>query len=317
MLGRLLSAVAPPAPAAAAPTLDPDDVTACLKRTFSSPSYKPPLLPAVALEVMQLSQRPNIPFEEVVRVLSRDPVLAGRVLSLAQTAAYAGRSPIQTLPQAVVRLGLKTMRDVVLEASLHLKVFRVPGFEAPVQRLARHSVAVAHVMRAVCRRIRVESEFAFLVGLLHDVGFAASYLALAESPSLRGLPIEPLAPVLDAVHEEASGLLTRLWKLPEAIHQVVACHHDVMVDGKAEPLNAALIVAEQLAWEAGAGVEPPPEDADPRSLATPEPPLDGLDVNWIARVNEARALLRLDDLQLGAARAEAFEIVKALEASAK
>jgi hypothetical protein len=75
--------------------------------------------------------------------------------------------------------------------------------------------------QAVCRRTRVETEFAFLCGLIHDVGFAASLLALANDPHWSRSTFEELAPVLDEVHEEASGVLARLWRLPEPLQRLV------------------------------------------------------------------------------------------------
>jgi len=287
--------------------LDPVEVTSRVQKTFAAPGYRPPMLPAVALDLVEMSQKTDVDFERVVRLLEKDPVLAAKVLSIAQSAAYATRTPILSLRTAVVRLGLKTLRDIVLEAALHLKVFRVPGFEPAMARLARHSTASAHVIRAICRRTRVETEYAFLCGLLHDVGFAAALLALSGDPQLGRAPFEALAPVLDDVHDEASGLLARLWKLPAEVQRVVASHHDLGKDP--EPVSAALVVAEQLVWEAGAGIEPPPPDANPMSLATPEPPSEGVDVNWTGMVEQARRALGMDDLAFGAARAEAFALV--------
>jgi HD-like signal output (HDOD) protein len=289
--------------------LDGAEVKRLLRQLLSSPGYRPPVLPQVAVELVQLSQRPSVQFEEVVKLLAQDPVLAARTLSIAQSAAYAARSPILSLHQATVRLGLKGMRDLVLEAALHLKVFRAPGYEQAMERLARHSAATAHVVRAVCRRTRVDAEYAFLCGLLHDVGFAVGLLALAAEGRWRGAGFEALAPVLDEVHEEAAGIVTRLWKLPEAIQGVVARHHQVVVDGRAQPVHAALVVAEQLCWEAGCGMLPPPEDADPMAMTMAEPPLEGLDANWTGLVEEARKALGLDELALCAARAEAFELL--------
>jgi len=292
--------------------LDRHDVVRKLQETFSSPSYRPPMLPQVAMEVMALSQKPGATFEELVALLQKDAVLAARVLSVAQSASFVGRSPVQTLQQASVRLGLRAMRDLVLEAALNMKIFRVPGYDAAMERLARHSAAVAHVVRAVCRRTRIEAEFAFLCGLLHDVGFPASLLALSADPEWRSASFEELAPVLDEVHEEASGVLARLWKLPENIQRIVATHHELAPGGKVEPVNAALIVAEHLVWEAGAGHSPPPPDADPFARGLKEPQLDAVDVNWTGVVEEACRLLGMDELILGAARVEAFQIVRGL-----
>jgi len=292
--------------------IDPDDVKHLLRDLLVSPSYRPPLLPQVASELMQLSQRANVQFEEVVKLLERDPVLAARTLSIAQSAFYATRSPVTSLNQAAVRLGLKTLRELVLEAALHLRVFRVPGMEKPMERLSRHSTATAHVVRAICRRTALDAEYAFLIGLLHDVGFAGCLLALAEDPYWKGITFEQFAPVLDELHEEASALLTRMWKLPDPIQQSVAHHHDVVVGGKPQPINAALILAEQLCWEAGLGMLPPPEDADPYAMAMPEPPLEGIDANWTGVVQEAAKALKMDELAVCAARAEAFDLLEKL-----
>ncbi len=297
---------------AATASIPRDELISRLQRAFASPGYKPPLLPAAAVEVLQLAQGAEVTFERVVTVLERDPVLTARVVSVAQSAAYSGRSPIQTLPQAAVRLGVKGMRDLVLQAALDLKVFRAPGHDQAMARLAHHSSATAHVVRAVCRRTGIEAEHAFLCGLLHDVGFAAATLVLAEDPALRRTPFEQLAPSIDEAHVEASALLTRAWDLHASIQQLVSTHHEVKVRGKPEPLNAALIVAEQLVWEAGAGMEPPPAGADPRSPRMPEAPLDGLDANWSGLVEDARAALGMDMLALCALRVEAFEAVRQL-----
>jgi len=292
--------------------MDPIALTSTLQNTLSSPSYRPPTLPVVATEVMKLASRPEAKFAELVDVLQRDPVLAARVLSIAQSAMYASRSPAVSLHQAAVRLGLKMLRDIVFEAALQAKLFRAPGFDGLMARLYRHSTATAHVTRAMCRRTLVNAEYAFLCGLLHDMGIAAALLVVADRPEWRRLPLERLAPALDAVHVDASGLLARQWKLPDAIQQVVANHHQVVVDDKPRQVNAALIIAEQLCWEAGAGMLPPPDDAHPGSVATPEPPVEGLDVNWSDTFQEAREVLKLGDAALCVARAEAFELVAGL-----
>jgi len=292
--------------------LDPVTLTEDLQRTFASPSYRPPTLPDVAMEVMELTSRADVKLLELAVLLQRDPVLAARVLSISQSAAYALRSPPVTLQQAVVRLGLETLREIVVVAALSERVFQVSGHEPFVGRLALHSTATAHVLRLLLRQLRIEAAHGFMCGLLHDIGFGAGLLAAMERVEWRRLPAQQLERVLDAVHVDASGIVARLWKLPEPIQQVLASHHEIAVDGKPLPLNAALIVAEQLCWEAGAGMLPAPDYVDPTWRETPDPPLEGLDVNWPDKVSEARALLHIDEGALATARERAFAVVASL-----
>jgi HD-like signal output (HDOD) protein len=129
----------------ALPRSDRSSLHVSLLRLFASPAYEP----AVALEIVRLSQRADISFDHVGSVLERDPVLAAKVLSLALSAPFASRSPILSLKQAMVRLGLRELRDLVLEAALHLRVFRAPGYDALMARLSLHSTTTAYLTRAL------------------------------------------------------------------------------------------------------------------------------------------------------------------------
>ena len=79
-----------------------------------------------------------------------------------------------------------------------------------------------------------------------------------------------------------------------------------------QPVNAALIVAEQLCWEAGAGILEAPEGAAPTADGLHEQPLDGLDTSWPSVVKEALGIVRLDAEALRAARVAAFDAVASL-----
>lgn len=274
-----------------------------LLRLFASPTYQPPVLPSVALQILDLAHRTDATFEDVVSVLERDPILAAKVLSIAQSAIYAPRSPILSLKHATVRLGMKTIRDMVLEASLHLRVFRAPGYDAAMERLARHSTATAYLMRAVCRRTAIESDYAFSCGLLHDVGIAACLIALADDSRGEAVPFEVLGAAVDEVHEDASGLVTRLWGLPAEIQRVTSTHHRLEVGGTPQPVNAALIVAEHLALELDAGVAPAGRAGHPAPDANPQELFEA-----------ACAALCLEDRGVEAIRADAREIMGALSA---
>ncbi len=294
----------------------PSKLASALQEALAAPGYRPPMLPAVALEVMELSRQGDVDLAEVVRLLERDPVLAGRLLALAQSAQYVSRSPVMTLRQAAVRLGLEALTQLVLQAALALRIFKPAGFAWFGRRVNRHSTAVAHITRDLCRRAGLPGEHAFTVGLLHDIGITAALQLAAETPAWRELPLEALAPAVDAVHAGASGQLARAWGLPEPIPTFLAQHHQPMATDLPQPIHAALTVAEQLSWEAGAGLLDPPPGASPVAAALAEPPLDGLDTSWPGVVRDALGILRLGPAQVAAARLHAFDVVEGLDAEA-
>src|ERR1035437_715688 len=66
-------------------------VSGGLRAIFGSPGYKPPILPSVALEIHDLSCRPDIDTEKLVALLERDPMLAAHVLRVANSPIFRGR----------------------------------------------------------------------------------------------------------------------------------------------------------------------------------------------------------------------------------
>lgn len=228
-----------------------------LRAIFASESYRPPVLPAVALEVHALTQRPDVSLGDLVGLLERDPMLAADVLRIAQSPAFATRVPPRSLSDAVMRLGVRQVRDVVWTVALNGRVFRAPGYDAILESLQRHSTVTARIATLVAQRTSISSEYAYLCGLLHDIGMVASLIALAERDrSKRAAPSAAspnLGQELEAVHEEAGETVARLWSLPMDVTLVIGHHHDPRIQGFCHPLAAVVCVAQTIATELGAG----------------------------------------------------------------
>ena len=197
-----------------------------LFRTFEDPTYKPPPLPAVALELTALTAKPDINVDEVVRLLERDQMLAGAVMRLVGSPIHAGRGPVRSLTDAVMRLGIRTVRDSVFDTALKKSVFSVHGDYAEIMtRIGRHGTATAYLARVVCRHARVVEDQAFLGALLHDVGFAALLLSVMRKKEKDPPSLLELWPEIDALHEQASKAVTKLWGLSNELSLIVANHH--------------------------------------------------------------------------------------------
>lgn len=238
-------------------SLDAAAVAERIRTTFASPSFQAPMLPAVAIEVLALSQAADVTALKLARLLERDALLTGEVLRLARSAQFTSSSPVRTLNEAIVRLGIKALRNRVMEASLQRMVFRAEGFAPALDAVRRHATVVAHLCRSAARYTSVDAEFAFLVGLLHDVGIAAAMVALAAG--LKRGEARALSAVqwmaLEQVHEEASGWLAKRWQLPPEVTLAVEAHHASLGHkSRAHPVVGVLTVAERLAQEQGHGL---------------------------------------------------------------
>jgi HD-like signal output (HDOD) protein len=146
------------------------------------------------------------------------------------------------------------------------------------------------------------SEYAFLCGLLHDVGIAAVLIVLGEQKRTQaGFEPATLAMALQQCHQEASAVVSGLWKLPADVTLVLAHHHDVMIDGRAHPLAAVVALAEDLTRDVGLGIMIDGHDCDVTSDQV---------------LAHARNALGFDSARMEKLRQEAKKLLSTLERGA-
>ncbi|HEX4351469.1 MAG TPA: HDOD domain-containing protein [Polyangiales bacterium] len=269
------------------------ELKSTLLNIFRSPQYKPPVLPAVALEITSLTRRSNASYEDVVKVLVKDPLLVANILKLAQSPIYGGRQRAQSLGDALNRLGLNTLRDMVWQVAVGLRIFRGQAYASTMERLQLHSTFTAHAARLVAVKAGVAAEHAFLCGLLHDVGWSGALVAVSERvASPPDLPT--LYRVIDRLHEEVAGAMGALWSLSPEIVEVIAHHHELDFSETSSSLVSVLCIAEQLADEFDFGIEA-------RAISPEDPRVDE---HLVGRFEQSVARLKLepklDELRTGA-----------------
>jgi len=130
--------------------------------------YNLPAMPVVAAKVLETLQSPEYTAESLAKLIACDPVLAGRLLGMANSAFYGVRREVKSLARAVVILGENALRSLVLTASLKT-VNRQPG---PIQkRLWENSVGCALGAQLVAQVFHSATpEDAFLGGLFRHIG---------------------------------------------------------------------------------------------------------------------------------------------------
>jgi len=185
-----------------------------------------PTMPAVVTRVLELLRDPDAGMKEVAALLEKDPVLAARTLRMATSAAFAAGSKKVTLQEALARLGTKSLKSLLVEASTQkLFVSRNSQINQQLRSLWEHSVAVGMLARDVLALTGgTDSESAYLAGLLHDVGkpIVATVLLelerqLTEVYQKNWIDSGEWLDVIGKVHRAVGVALVEKWQLPGAI----------------------------------------------------------------------------------------------------
>ncbi len=298
--------------------MDEDEMVAKLLSCLEAPDYQPPTLPSVALELMSLSQQPEVEIADVIGLLEQDTMITGRILKLVQSPVYSGAAKIESLNDALMRLGLRTLRDLVMEIAMTLKVFKSADYQDTMDFLRRHATMSAHISKIVCKYTPIEGEFAFMAGLLHDVGIAGTLLALSDRKGKRETPPDPIAiwPAVHRVHERAGELMAEHWQLPADLKLCISNHHQVLIQGHAHPLAATACVADDMAHDLGFGVIPKEGEAVEAMTELERDCVSahtGVDRSGAKTLEQAREALQLDDAQIALVRNDAVDLIEKFE----
>lgn len=194
----------------------------------SSADTSVPMLPASAREIVNLAMDPDISVAQIVAAISKDPVLATRVVQLANSASLGASREVSSIHDAVVRVGTGLVRSVMTSTCLNALSGdpHVYGSRGPT--CVEHGLGTAYVAWLIGSHAGEQPAEAFLYGLLHDVG-KLLLLKLARESTRYGVAPptgDELVEILAEQHEYAGGCLMRKWGLPERLHDAVIWHHD-------------------------------------------------------------------------------------------
>ena len=133
-----------------------------------------PSLSTTATKVLETCNNPQASPNDLNRLIALDPVLAGQVLRLINSAYYSLRHPVSSLTRAIIMLGVNTVKNLVLSFAIlqQLPMAKPFGTLSPVS-FWEHSVAVGVIAKWLAEFTGVhlkDQEDYFVGGLLHDLG---------------------------------------------------------------------------------------------------------------------------------------------------
>jgi len=192
---------------------------------------------------LRISRDDRLDFGQLAAVIGRDPALAAKVVSAANSALFAVRQEIRTIRHALAVLGVDVVRTLVLTFSLVNELKEEQ--DGPLASCWTRAVYSSVSARCLCEvRHKGLREEAFVAGLLQDIGIMA--LARAFGPeyqvlcSLTNMTHEELSSAeresFGSDHAEIGAWLLERWALPARIVDYVRSSHLVHpTDGWDEP----------------------------------------------------------------------------------
>jgi HD-like signal output (HDOD) protein len=215
------------------------------------------MLPAIAIQALEIAKDPDCAITEFTAVVERDVKLAADILGMANSALYSPGRPIVNLHQSVVRLGFRQCKNLILSTSMTSLMKKITlGEEWIREVLWRHGFLTAmlaiNVNRCVGAGFQGEE---FAAGLIHDFGrtlFAVCLpdqftkidpLEFVEGPSL--LPDELEA--CGTNHCEVGAWFAQINRLPTELQEVIRFHHDPTLALRHRRLVALTAVCDHMA----------------------------------------------------------------------
>ena len=104
----------------------------------------PKVLPFVAKRALEIVGDENVSIAEICHVIEKDQTITTSVLKIANSAFYGLRSEVTSIRQAVMVLGLKALRNIVLAVSTKLQYKK---FGITEQLMWEHSIGAALAAR--------------------------------------------------------------------------------------------------------------------------------------------------------------------------
>lgn len=222
------------------PASPPTSMAAIVDRTKSLYT-----LPAVAMEVVQLTSNPQVDTTALKNCIENDPALTAKILKVVNSSLFGLSREVKDLNQALALLGTKPLKLLVLGFSLPEELFAGVAREQ-LTWYWKSSLVRAVAARELCQKYwHKDGDEAFLAGLLQDIGvlvlldqlrvpYAQFLNRVLENRTNLG---EKEVQSLGFDHQGLTAALLQRWNLPELLVQAISSdHRGLAVIKKGDPV---------------------------------------------------------------------------------
>jgi len=190
-------------------------------------------MPAIALKIIELVQEDEVDVDKIAETISLDPALSSKMLRTVNSSFYGLPKTVGSVHQAVVVLGLNSVKTLALGFSLVNNLTGAGGEGFDHISFWRRSLYSATAAKQLCEKLNiVQAEEVFMSSLLQDVGVLAlaqvlegSYASLMKTTGGDHRLLSKAERMqIGGDHTEIGAALAESWSLPPLLVESIRLH---------------------------------------------------------------------------------------------
>ena len=195
-----------------------------------------PSMPAIYTEIVEEMQSEDPSIKKVGEIIARDASMTAKILQVVNSVFFGLSRKINSTQQAVMLLGLETIKSLVLSVKIFSEFSRKKFSWFNIDELFNHSMSVSCYAQAIVKNEKMDRDLvsnSLMAGILHDLGklilatnFPKPYREVLTAAQNSGHNLWDLEyETFGTSHAEIGAYLMGLWNLENQIIEAIAFHH--------------------------------------------------------------------------------------------
>jgi HD-like signal output (HDOD) protein len=195
-----------------------------------------PTLPEIALKVRRAADDPEVNLNHMSEVISQDPALSMGMLKVANSVAFGRRVKVETIHQAVTRIGLRQIKSIATAMALEqVFVSNNDIIASYMKKSWNKTVDVSSVAIALMTQYLEKNKHSplaidtlTLAALVHNLGVLP---ILTEAENHQDIFANPtfLSEAIVKLSSKIGGAITRAWEFSDELTEIVETWNDLTI----------------------------------------------------------------------------------------
>jgi HD-like signal output (HDOD) protein len=235
------------------------DLVEEIRTEIANRTLQLPTLPEVALQIRDKVESDDADASTIATMVAKDAALSARLLQVANSPLYRGRTESESIQQAITRLGLKMVRSLVVSLAMK-QIFQATSdtLDRQFRKIWDDSLQVAAISHMLARTVPgLEKEQAMLGGLVHNIGALPILTKIDERFGFEAGETV-VAHMVNDLGPEIGAAILKDWHFPNSLAMIPTACLDLEYDPGPAPTYADIVLVarlQSLATKNDTGVE--------------------------------------------------------------